>query len=196
MALAVSGVRCEIREVLLRDKPEEMLAISKKGTVPVLQLPDGQVMDESLDVMRWALNKSDPELWLNTENDLSEELIEQNDTDFKDKLDHYKYSSRYPEHPQEFYRGQAELFLSKVEVHLKKHNGLGLVSNKLTFADIAIFPFIRQFSRVEYDWFCKSPYQRIKHWQKNIEESELFKRVMKKYERWKNTNSKEYFPGL
>ena len=70
MALAVSGVRCEIREVLLRDKPEEMLAISKKGTVPVLQLPDGQVMDESLDVMRWALNKSDPELWLNTENDL------------------------------------------------------------------------------------------------------------------------------
>ncbi|MBT5403216.1 MAG: glutathione S-transferase [Crocinitomicaceae bacterium] len=194
IALAAANIKCELREVVLSDKPAEMLAISAKGTVPVLQLDDGQVIDESLDVMHWALQQSDPEHWLNVNEDETQLLIKCNDGEFKQNLDRYKYFNRYPEHSQEYYRKQAEAFLLNLEEHLQVNNGSGLVANKLSLADIAIFPFIRQFSRVDYDWFLNSPYHETKQWLSHIEESQRFQNVMKKYLTWTNTNKIEYFP--
>jgi glutathione S-transferase len=192
MALAAANIKCELREVVLSDKPAEMLAISAKGTVPVLQLTDGQVIDESLDLMHWALQQSDPEHWLNVNEDETQLLIKCNDGEFKQNLDRYKYFNRYPEHSQEYYRSQAEAFLLNLEEHLQINKGAGLVANKLSLADIAIFPFIRQFSRVDYDWFLNSPYHETKQWLSNIEESNRFKIVMKKYQVWKNGVASQY----
>jgi glutathione S-transferase len=186
MALVAANIKCELREVVLSDKPAEMLAISAKGTVPVLQLTEGQVIDESLDVMYWALQQSDPEHWLNVNEDETQLLIKCNDGEFKQNLDRYKYFNRYPEHSQEYYRSQAEAFLLNLEEHLQINKGAGLVDKKQSLADIAIFPFIRQFSRVDYDWFLNSPYVELKQWLSNIEESERFLNVMKKYKHWKN----------
>jgi glutathione S-transferase len=185
MALLAANIKCELREVVLRDKPAEMISISAKGTVPVLKLANGQVLDESLDVMSWALQQSDPEQWLNVNNDETQALIKLNDGEFKDNLDRYKYFTRYPEQPQEYYRNQAEKFLFRLEQQLQENGGGGLVANKLSLADIAIFPFVRQFSRVDYDWFTRTPYIETKQWLSAILESSRFQSVMKKYETWK-----------
>ena len=194
MALAAANIKCELREVVLSDKPAEMLAISTKGTVPVLQLTDGQVIDESLDVMHWALQQSDPEHWLNVNEDETQLLVERNDGEFKQNLDRYKYFNRYPEHSQEYYRNQAESFLLTLEDHLQINKCAGLVADKLSLADIAIFPFIRQFSRVDYDWFLNSPYHETKQWLSNIEGSEKFLNVMNKYQVWANDSEIKLFP--
>ncbi len=194
MALAAANIKCELREVVLSDKPAEMLAISAKGTVPVLQLTDGQVIDESLDLMNWALQQSDPEHWLNVSEDKTQLLIKGNDGEFKQNLDRYKYFNRYPEHPQEYYRSQAEAFLLNLEEHLQINKGAGLVDNTQSLADIAIFPFIRQFSRVDHDWFINSPYVELKRWLSNIEGSERFLKVMNKYQVWTNASKIELFP--
>ena len=184
MALAAAGIKCELREVVLRDKAPEILAISSKGTVPVLQLADGQVIDESLDVMLWALDQSDPENWLDTNEDETRLLIEQNDFDFKDRLDHYKYYVNYPERPQRHYRQQAEEFLMDLERRLVKNNGTGLIDKRVTLADVSIFPFIRQFARVDYDWFSNSAYVNLLQWLEKFEQGSLFNSVMTKYEPW------------
>lgn len=194
MALAAANINCELREVVLSNKPSEMMEISSKGTVPVLQLQDGKVIDESLDVMHWALQQSDPEHWLNVREDETQSLIELNDGEFKQNLDRYKYFTRYPEHPQQYYRAQAESFLPKLEENLQINKGAGLVDKKLSLADIAIFPFIRQFSRVDYDWFLSSSYAELKQWLSDIEASEIFLNVMKKYRVWTNANKIELFP--
>lgn len=194
MAILAAGVKCQMREVLLSDKPDEMLAISNKGTVPVLQLTDGRIIDESLDVMYWALQQSDPDQWLKTDKEETRALIEHNDFDFKDKLDRYKYFVRYPEHSQKHYREQAEEFLDELEKRLKENKGVGLMDKRLSLADIAIFPFIRQFSRVDYDWFDNSPYLKIRKWLKRLEESNRFQHVMKKYELWTSASKIEFFP--
>ncbi|MGB1581943.1 MAG: glutathione S-transferase N-terminal domain-containing protein, partial [Nevskiales bacterium] len=112
IALAKAGVTVELREILLKDKPAEMLALSPKGTVPVLQLPGGEVIDESLDVMRWALQGHDPDSWLEPDPELTEVLIEANDGPFKSALDRYKYFTRFPEQPREVYRAQGETFFA------------------------------------------------------------------------------------
>ncbi len=181
MALAVAGISYELCEVNLRDKPPEMMAISARGTVPVLQLADGQVIDESLEVMFWALHQSDPEHWLDADEHESRSLIERNDFDFKDKLDRYKYHVRYPEHAQQVYRQQAEEFLLDLEQRLENNNGNGLITGRTTLADVAIFPFIRQFSRVDEQWFAQSPYVKLRCWLERFEKNELFLRVMKKH---------------
>lgn len=192
-ALLVASIKCEIREVILQDKPEAMLALSNKGTVPVLQLEDGRVIDESLDLMLWALEQSDPEHWLDADNDESRSLIEQNDKDFKDKLDRYKYFSRFPEHPQLYYRQQAEEFLNELEQRLADNNGAGLIDKRITLADVAIFPFIRQFAHVDYLWFNKSTYTKTGHWLESFEKSDLFLRVMQKYKLWTLNSNVEIF---
>lgn len=177
MALRYAGISVETREVVLGDKPRHMLAVSPKGTVPVLVLPDGKVIDESLDIMAWALAQQDPDGWL-TDNRLFQELITENDGSFKRALDQYKYATRFPEQSAEVYRQQGERFLARLEALLSEH--AYLLSEKLTQADVAIFPFIRQFSMVDRDWFAEAPYPHLRQWLAGLLASELFNAVMQK----------------
>jgi glutathione S-transferase len=155
LALAASGIKTELREVVLKDKPAELLAVSPKATVPVLQTETGRVIDESIDIMRWALDKRDPLNWYQTldrrQQIQCDELIANNDGDFKYYLDRYKYADRYPEHPESYYREQGEKTLQNLE-SLLKENGC-LLTEKWTLADIALLPFVRQFALVDKDWF-------------------------------------------
>ena len=158
-----------------------MLAISPKGTVPVLQLPDSTVIDESLDIMRWALAQNDPEHWLDAVGD-AERLIQWNDGDFKYYLDRYKYADRYPEFPASYYRSQGELFLAALESKLSQNPHLG--GRHFSMADAAIFPFIRQFAAVDSQWFVSSGYPYLIHWLDGLVLSDLFLSVMVKYPTW------------
>ncbi len=188
MALKYASITCELREIALRNKPKEMISISKKGTVPVLQLINGEVIDESLDIMLWALQRADPDNWLNIEHQDAMLLIEKNDNQFTQYLDRYKYFQRYPGKPQIYYRERAEKFVVLLETNLKEHNGIGLVSNHISLADVAIFPFIKQFAHVDWEWFCNSQYENLISWLFKFEKSELFLLVMKKYKLWQENN--------
>ncbi len=188
MALKYASITCELREIVLRNKPKEMISISKKGTVPVLQLIDGKVIDESLDIMLWALQQADPDNWLNIKQQDAILLIEKNDNQFTQYLDRYKYFQRYSQKPQLYYRKRAEEFIVLLETNLKGHNGIGLVSNHISLADVAIFPFIRQFAHVDWEWFSNSQYKYLISWLLKFEESELFLLVMKKYKLWQLNN--------
>lgn len=184
LALQAAAIHVEHREVLLRDKPAAMLAISPKGTVPVLQLPDGQVLDESEAIMRWALARQDPEGWLNADPATTAELIAANDQDFKPLLDRYKYAVRHPEATQEQHRRNAEPFLARLEQALTAQDGAGLVTNRSSLVDVAIFPFIRQFAGVEPAWFAASGYPRLIAWLQRWVDSDRFAAVMQKYPLW------------
>lgn len=181
LALTYAGIPVETREVQLKHKPEQMLAISPKGTVPVLQLPDGQIIDESLDIMTWALAQHDPEHWLIT-NEETNQLIFWNDGDFKYYLDRYKYADRYPEFPESYYRDQAELFLVKLEANLSQSSYLGCMH--FSIVDAAIFPFIRQFAAVDSQWFTDTGHQHLSAWLTRISATELFASVMAKHPVW------------
>ncbi|MBT6272887.1 MAG: glutathione S-transferase [Chromatiales bacterium] len=193
MALMNASVVCDLREVVLRNKPPSMLALSAKGTVPVLQLTDGTVIDESLDVMEWALAQADPGGWLEADLDATRALIDKNDSTFKAQLDRYKYFVDYPEQPQEYYRDQASPFLSELENLLGGHQGGGLAASNTTFADVAIFPFIRQFARVNLDWFQQAGYDLLNQWFDRFEKSSVFLSVMNKYPRWQNGDATTLF---
>ncbi len=185
LAIAVSGVSVEYREIALRNKPQAMLAISPKGTVPVLQLIDGRVIDESLDIMLWALAQNDPQQWLQGEQalpDAAKALIDTNDGPFKFWLDRYKYADRYPEHPAEYYRQQPEEFLQCLEDLLGAQEYL--LGAHVGIADMAIFPFIRQFAAVDKTWFAASDYGRLQKWLDALAMSELFSGVMIKRDCW------------
>ena len=183
MALNTAGITVELREVLLRDKPRSLLLASAKGTVPVLVLPDGRVIDESVDLMRWALGQGDPEHWWRHDLEAgTNSLVEENDHVFKKHLDHYKYADRYPEHTQSFYRGKAEIFLRQLEQKLLLTRFL--LDDKLTFSDVAIFPFVRQFAFVDKAWFDSAPYPKLNAWLQSFLHSDLFLSVMTKYPRW------------
>lgn len=189
MALKYAGVQVELREILLREKPPQILVVSSKGTVPVLVLPDGSVLDESYDVMRWALGINDPDYWwdpiLASEVDA---LIEQNDFSFKLHLDHYKYADRYsqdpqnPQHTMEYHRTQAEGFLDTLEARLITSQFL--LGEKISIADVGIFPFIRQFAFVDKNWFDLAPYPNLQNWLAYFLTSDLFLSVMTKYPVW------------
>lgn len=181
MALRQAGIAVEIREIALRDKPREMLAVSPKGTVPVLVLPDGTVIDESLDIMRWALRQHDPDGWLHDEA-RSLALIADNDGAFKAALDRYKYAGRYPEHPSAFWRAKGEDYLQTLERHLRVQDGL--LGPAASIADVAIFPFVRQFSMVDADWFERAPYPALRRWLERWLGSPLFLDIMQKHPPW------------
>ncbi len=183
MAIRASGVPVELREIMLRNKPEQMLKLSVKGTVPVVQLTDGQVLDESLDIIFWALGKNDP-MNLIAEPYISAgyALIRINDTQFKPCLDKYKYAVRFPEQTETQYRQQCEFYLTLLNDKLKLNRYL--LAPRLSFADLAIFPFIRQFASVDKDWFDASGYQNLIQWLHFMAESDLFKGVMVKYPPW------------
>ncbi|HSH72080.1 MAG TPA: glutathione S-transferase [Methylophilaceae bacterium] len=188
MALHYAGVGTEIREIVLRNKPQHMLQISPKATVPVLLLPDGEVIDESQDIMRWALAQRDSEDWLLKEDTgLKQQaiaLIAENDSEFKQALDRYKYAIRFPENSPEFYRVQGELFLQKLEQCL--NNTAYFCRNTRCIADIAIFPFIRQFAAVDEAWFATAPYPKLRAWLNVLIQSELFLNVMQKHPVWQD----------
>ena len=178
MALKYAGIALEIREIVLKAKPAEMLKVSPKATVPVLVLVDGTVIEQSLDIMLWALQQQDTEGWLNADDNLMQQLIADNDGAFKQALDKYKYAIRFPEQSAEVYRAQGEVFLSKLETLLSRSRYL--LSNQISLADIAIFPFIRQFSGVDSAWYEAAPYPQLKVWLKTLIESELFISIMQK----------------
>ena len=195
LAMHAAGLVIELREVALRNKPESMLSASPKGSVPVLVLPDGQVIDESWDIMQWALNQHDPDGWLGTNGchiDAANLLVEMNDTQFKSCLDRYKYHDRYPEYTQTHYRIHAETFLHELERRLRATPYL--LGDTLSIADAAIFPFIRQFADVDREWFEQSSYISLQRWLKYFLNSELFNAVMKKYPPWKPGDVPVLFP--
>ncbi|KMN23158.1 glutathione S-transferase [Pseudomonas helleri] len=175
MALRYSGVPLSIVEVSLKAKPAEMLALSPKGTVPVLVCADGRVIEQSLEIMHWALAQYDPDNWLGPD---SAALIEENDQVFKVNLDRYKYAIRYPEQPMEHYRAQGAAFLQRLEMMLEQTPYLA--GDTLSLADIALAPFVRQFAHVDRDWFEQAPYPRLNAWLERFLASELFNAVMAK----------------
>ena len=178
LALYQAGIDYESIEISLKDKPSDFLALSPKGTVPVLVQSDGKVIEESLEIMLWALNISDPEHWILKGNDLSQKLIFENDFHFKKNLDKYKYADRFPEHSKEYYRAQCEIFLNILDEKLKFK--LYLIEDRISLADIAIFPFIRQFFLEDENWFLDSKYDALKKWLRGLIDSHIFKEVMKK----------------
>ena len=180
MALSVSGARYEHREVVLRDKPPQMLEVSPKGTVPVLVTAEGEVLEESLDVMRWALGQGDPEGWLDRDDPA---LVETNDGPFKHHLDRYKYATRYEDVEPEEHRAAAMEILGRLDRRLDE--SAYLCGAKRGFADIAIFPFIRQFANADRAWFDVQDLPRLQAWLARLVDSELFAGVMHKHPQWK-----------
>ena len=180
MALKLAGVVVEIREISLREKPAHMLQVSPKATVPVLVLSDGSVIEESIEIMLFAL-KTDA-LGANIHAGIVA-LIMQNDADFKQALDAYKYPERFHTQSQPVYRQQGEVFLRQLENLLQQNTYL--FDATPTFADYAIFPFVRQFAAVDAAWFSgfnqdSANYPKLRTWLKALVESDLFKSVMQK----------------
>ncbi|MEQ7921508.1 glutathione S-transferase [Xanthomonas sp. WHRI 1810A] len=181
MAVRYAGCAVDIVEVSLKAKPADMLERSPKGTVPVLVLGD-RVLEQSLDIMHWALALNDPDDWsMANDPDAQREiagLIMRNDGPFKTSLDHYKYAVRYPECSQEDYRQRGEVFLRDLETRLQQRDYL--VASHLTLADTALAPFVRQFCFVDPEWFWQSPYPKLQVWLQRFLESHLFLNTMSK----------------
>ncbi len=185
MALKQSGIEVELREVKLSEMPAEVLAITPDATVPVLVLTDGSVYTESWDIVKWSLLQNDPEQWSGSTNDYlldAEMLIETNDFSFKNDLDHYKYADRFPEHGEEHYRKACEEFILELEDMLTENRYL--LADQLSLADIGVFPFVRQFSMVNKDWFDNAPYPYVQNWLDTLINTELFQHVFKKRKIW------------
>jgi glutathione S-transferase len=178
LALYKAKIAYEPIEISLKHKSSEFLALSPKGTVPVLIDIDGAVIEESLEIMLWALSQHDPECWLLNDENASQKLIDENDFNFKKNLDRYKYADRFPEHSKEYYRSECEIFLNLLNDKLQSNNYL--MAERLSFADAAIFPFVRQFSLVDEDWFLNSRYQELKKWLHNLINTQMFQEVMRK----------------
>ena len=184
MAIHISGQKCELREVLLRDKPPSMLEYSPKGTVPVLVLQDGNVIDESLDVIDWALNLNDPDDWQRSKDTKkTKELIKINDGEFKYHLDRYKYSKRYDNEDPEFHKKKCLKFIESVNNELS--NSKYIFDDNISYADIVLLPFMRQFRIADMEWFDSLPDDNLKSWLSGFLDSSLLNSIMKKYDLWK-----------
>ena len=190
MALLVSGTPVRLREVVLRDKPGEMIAASPKATVPVLVLPDGQVIDESLAIMHWALKRNDPENWLQ-DNTAEKVLIAKVDGPFKDHLDRYKYPTRYENVDALEHRAAGLVFLEKLDALLQDSGQL--MGAKPTLADHAIFPFVRQFANNDRAWFDQLPLPALQQWLSDHLASPLFATAMQKYPQWQSGDVEPVF---
>ena len=197
LALASSGLSYELREVSLRRKPPELLAMSPKGTVPVLVLPGGEVIDESLDVMRWALRQQDPESWLQPGAGMLQHmtaLIAANDGPFKQQLDRYKYPKRYASENggdlpgfAEVHRADAAIWLMSLQQRLARHGWL--FGNAASLADMAILPFVRQFAHTDAPWFAAQPWPQLVAWLASFEASARYQGVMDRHPPWQGTSS-------
>ena len=196
LAIASSGLECTHREILLRDKPAAMLDASPKGTVPVLVLDDGKVLEESLDVAFHALERSDPENWLRPwreDGQRAKELVARNDGPFKHHLDRYKYASRYEDADAEEHRAAGLAVLESLNADLADHSFLG--GEHFTFLDAAIAPFVRQFRIPDKDWFDSLDLPHLLKWLHDFMESERFAKIMKKYPVWDGVNDDTVFPA-
>ena len=179
MALKLAGIEVEIREISLREKPTHMLQVSPKGTVPVLLLVDGSVIEQSLEIMQWALKEHALQVNIHADHRVSIlDIISENDNAFKRALDAYKYPERYPNKTKNQHRADGEVFLQKLEIFLQ--DNLYLFSATPSLADIAIFPFVRQFAAVDATWFEQANYPKLHTWLKSLIESELFKSIIEK----------------
>lgn len=184
MALKYANIEFEHREIELRNKPQSMLLVSPKGTVPVLCMGD-EVLDQSVDIMRWAIDQSDPAGWGNVDDAIAQAWIEKNDGPFKALLDQYKYPNRFPELNQEAVLEQAlQIMLLPMEQSLQATQYL--LGDQMTWVDIAIFPFVRQFSMVDVNRFEQLPIPSTKKWLAQHLESELFNSIMHKHPVWQD----------
>ena len=189
LAVVVSGVACHLREVKLSAKPAQMLAASPKGTVPVLVLRDGKVVDQSLDIMQWALGQGDPEGWL-TRNDPA--LIARNDGPFKQDLDRYKYPERHESDPLA-HRKLGLAFLRDLDGQVAKQGQLcGAVRG---LADMPIMPFVRQFSAVDAGWIEAQSLPHLKRWLAGHLASPLFETIMMRFAPWQEGDAPILFPS-
>lgn len=195
LAIAAAGLECRLREVVLRDKPAAMLEASPKGTVPVLVLESGDVIEESFEVMQHALNGHDPEGWLHPEDGTLEEmlaLIEICDGPFKHHLDRYKYTTRYEGEDSDHHRSEGLRFLEQLNERLKAREQL--FGTRVSLADMAIMPFVRQFANADREWFDAQPLEPLQRWLKGHLESPRFKAVMPKFKQWKPGDTEPIFP--
>ena len=182
-----------LREIVLKNKPTQLLAISPKGTVPVLQLSDGTVIEESREIMIWALEQNDPQRLLDVEIlEKAMALIAKNDTEFKHWLDRYKYADRHLEMTQTEYRQKGEEFLQILEALLVKNTYL--LGGRASIADIGIMPFVRQFAHVDRDIFYSLPYPNVQQWLQYWLEQPLFVTAMTKYQTWQEEDDPVIFP--
>ena len=197
LALASAGIECRLREVALRDKPAAMLDASPKGTVPVLVLPDGLVIDESLDIMNWALAKADPDNLLTPLAGSLDDmlcLIAEADGPFKHALDRYKYPNRYGLEDGTPARTAAMPFLQSLDARLA--TAPYLFGTRLSLADLAVFPFVRQFANTDRNWFDSSPLPHLQSWLEQLLDSDRFAAIMHKYTPWKPGDEEPVFPSI
>jgi len=181
LALRYAGCEVQVCEVAMKHKPAELLALSPKGTVPVLDTGNG-VLEESLDIMRWALTRNDPQDWRLQADPAAaqqaEQLIARNDSEFKAQVNLYKYAERYPDYSREHYRQQAEAWLAELEQLLEGRPYL--LADHPSLADAALLPLMRQFAGVEPQWFAEAAYPQVRSWLEEWLASELFRSVMAK----------------
>lgn len=194
LGLLFAELQVELREIILKNKPAQMLAISPKGTVPVLQLFDGAVIEESREIMMWALEQQDPQGLLDAEVlTQANALIEQNDNEFKHWLDRYKYADRHLEMTQAEYRQRGEAFLQVLEKLLAQKPYL--LGDSATIADIGIMPFVRQFAHVDRDVFYSLPYPHLQRWLQHWLEHAFFLQAMTKFQPWQEEDDVVVFPS-
>ncbi|WP_201603604.1 glutathione S-transferase [Psychrobacter submarinus] len=194
LALLFAELPVELREIVLKNKPSQMLAISPKGTVPVLQLPEGRVIEESREIMIWALEQNDKQGLLDAKLiKQANDLLDKNDHEFKHWLDHYKYADRYPEMSQAEYQERGEVFLQSLETLLNKN--AYLLGDSISIADIGVMPFVRQFAHVDRDVFYGLPYPKLQSWLQDWLEHPLFKQAMTKFDPWQEGDEVIIFPN-
>lgn len=218
MAIFIADIAVEQREIVFWDKPQAMLQASPKGTVPVLVLPNNTVVDESRDILFWAFKHANKntdknaiyQAWLFAENSPERQTliawIDRCDNDFKVHLDHYKYADRFPEFTQDDYRERGCRFLNEIESSLSKTQqennqitgSVALIGKQWSAADIAIFPFVRQFVHVDKSWFEQAPYPYLKAWLHALLNAPFFKGVMKNRPVWQESHNALWVnePGL
>ena len=187
LALLVSEQRVELREVVLRDKPKEFLDVSPSATVPCL-VEESSSIDESLDVMKWALHRSDPDAWLDMP-DTGWDWITRCDGPFKHALDRTKYASRYPDQDPEKHREAAADFLTDLNKQLGDW-----IFERPSLADFAILPFVRQFAFIDKPWFDRQPWPKLHSWLDRFLASDEFAAIMKKYPQWVRGQQAVLFP--
>ncbi len=190
LALASAGLECELREILLRDKPDAFLDTSPKGTVPVLDLHTN-VLDESIDIMKFALAENDPDGWLDMAEE-GHELITEIEGPFKSALDRYKYTTRYKGADTETERAKAAETLVKFDLRLGSTKYL--MGEKITLADMATVTFVRQFANTDRTWFDTQPWPNLRRWLDEFLASDRFAFIMEKHQPWKPADAPKYFP--
>lgn len=191
LAIASAGLTVELREITLRNKPAQMLEASPKGTVPVLITGDG-VIEESLDIMTWALAQNDPAGWLEMP-DAGHGWIAKVDGPFKSSLDRYKYASRFEDIDARDERDKAAEILRGIEPALARNPYLFGDTPRL--ADMATVTFVRQYAHVDLDWFNSQPWVGVRRWLDSFKASDVFSGIMTKYTPWQPDDAPVHFPA-